>query len=122
MASLWQVELLSGSLSFIEELAVPRALAVECSWGVSCCVTVIYPLENCQSFDISYFLGDQIFKKRRRLVLSGEARNRVALKNKHETEAVKECTPCEWVSFGLAMCMLGAPLLCSEVSSDLQEY
>ena len=63
MASLWEAELLSGSLSFIEELAVPRALAVECSWGVSCCVTVTYPLENCQNFDISYFLGDQIFKK-----------------------------------------------------------
>lgn len=55
-------------------------------------------------------------------MLSGEARNRVALKNKHEREAVKECTPCEWVSFGLTMCMLGAPLLCSEVSSDLQEH
>lgn len=63
MASLWEVELLSGSFSFIEELAVPRVLAVECSWGVSCCVTVTCPLENCQSFDISYLLGDQIFKK-----------------------------------------------------------
>lgn len=63
MASLWEVELLSHLFSFIEELAVPRALAVECSWGLSCCVTVTYPLTNCQSFDISYVLGDQILKE-----------------------------------------------------------